>query len=205
MWYTNNRKITSTKENIMLVHLVGSRYEIAKNVDALSQLVDIITEEGHSLVHDWVKPEYDSQHKERKEFSEMDWSLLYRESVEAINRADVIIAETSTASFSVGYQVALAVNMKKPTLVLNREGVEKSFFASGIETGIEYNKYTPETVKEILVKFLRENDIATKDMRFNFFIDRPIYNYLRWSALKTGKTKAEILRELVQREIKGKE
>jgi hypothetical protein len=189
----------------MLVHLVGSRYEIAKNIDPLSQLVDIITDEGHSLVHDWVKPEYISQHKERKDFKDTDWSLLYRESVEAINRADVIIAETSTASFSVGYQVALAVSMKKPTLVLNREGVEKSFFASGIETGIEYNKYTQDTVKDILVKFLKENDIATKDMRFNFFIDRPIYNYLRWSALKTGKTKAEILRELVQREIENKD
>ena len=42
-------------------------------------------------------------------------------------------------------------------------------------------------------------------MRFNFFIDRPIYNYLRWAALKTNKTKAEILRELVQREIENKD
>jgi hypothetical protein len=84
---------------------------------------------------------------------------------------------------------------------LNREGVEKSFFASGIEAGIEYRKYTSDNVDEILTTFLRDNDISTKDMRFNFFIDRPIYNYLRWSALRTGKTKAEILRNLVQREI----
>ena len=50
-------------------------------------------------------------------------------------------------------------------------------------------------------KFLNENDIQSKDMRFNFFIDRKIYNYLRWAAFKTGKTKAEILRDLVQNEI----
>jgi hypothetical protein len=189
----------------MLVHLVGSRYEIAKNIDPLSRIVETIKSEGHSLVHDWVEPEYTSQHKDRKEFRDTDWTLLYRESLEAINKADIVIAETSTPSFSVGYQVALAVSMKKPTLVLNREGVEKSFFASGIETGIEYKKYTNETVKDILVKFMQENDIATKDMRFNFFIDRPIYNYLRWAALKTNKTKAEILRELVQREIEKKD
>jgi hypothetical protein len=94
--------------------------------------------------------------------------------------------------------------MKKPILVLNREGVEKSFFASGIETGIDYRKYTQSTVNEILITFLKNNDIAIKDMRFNFFIDRPIYNYLRWAAQKTGKTKAEILRELVQNEIEKK-
>lgn len=188
----------------MLVHLVGSRYEITKNIDHLRTLVDVIRSEGHSLADDWVDVAYKSQQVEGREFKDTDWSLLYKDSVEAINRADVVIAETSTPSFSVGYQVALAVGMKKPILVLNREGVEKSFFASGIETGIEYRKYTEESVAEILVTFLKNNDIAIKDMRFNFFIDRPIYNYLRWAAQKTGKTKAEILRELVQQEIDKK-
>lgn len=189
----------------MLVHLVGSRYEIADNIDHLRQLVAIIQREGHVLADDWVEESYKSQKIEGKDFKDTDWSLLYKDSVEAINRADVVVAETSTASFSVGYQVALAVSMKKPILVLNREGVEKSFFASGIEAGIEYKKYTNEDVDETLTTFLRDNDISTKDMRFNFFIDRAIYNYLRWSALKTGKTKAEILRELVQREIASKD
>jgi hypothetical protein len=185
----------------MLVHLVGSRYEITKNIDHLRKLVEVIRREGHTLADDWVDVSYNSQEIEMKDFKDTDWSLLYKDSVEAINKADVIVAETSTASFSVGYQVALAVSMKKPVLVLNREGVEKSFFASGIEAGIEYRKYTSDNVDEILTTFLRDNDISTKDMRFNFFIDRPIYNYLRWSALRTGKTKAEILRNLVQREI----
>jgi len=53
----------------------------------------------------------------------------------------------------------------------------------------------------MLEKFMVDNDIQSKDMRFNFFIDRKIYNYLRWAAFKTGKTKAEILRDLVETEI----
>jgi hypothetical protein len=189
----------------MLVHLVGSRFEITKNIESLRKITEVAKAQGHSLAHDWVEETYTLQQKEGKDFKETDWTLLYRDSVEAINKADVVVAETSTPSFSVGYQVALAVAMKKPTLVLNREGVEKSFFASGIEAGVEYKKYSLDTVEELLSRFLRDNDIATKDMRFNFFIDRPIYNYLRWAALKTGKTKAEILRELVQREIETKD
>lgn len=185
----------------MKVHLVGSRFELTTHIDHLRRLVDAIHEEGHSLVDEWIEPAYHKQVQEKIPFEETDWSLLYRESVEAINRADLVIAETSVPSFSVGYQVALAVQMKKPTLVLNRMGVEKSFFASGIETGVTYAKYSQNDAKDIVKKFIHENDIPTKDMRFNFFIDRPIYNYLRWSALKTGKTKAEILRELVEREI----
>lgn len=189
----------------MLVHLIGSRHEIDKNIDHLRDLVKVIQKEGHTLAYNWIDASYKSLAQDKENLRDADWALLYKESTEAISRADVIVAETTIPSFSVGYQVAAAVGMKKPVLVLNREGVEKSFFASGIEVGIEYNQYTPETVEQILVKFLSENDITTKDMRFNFFIDRPIYNYLRWSALKTGKTKAEILRELVQREIENKE
>lgn len=188
----------------MLVHLVGSRYEIAKNIEHLRRLVAVIQREGHTLADDWVDETYRSQQVEGKDFKDTDWSVLYQDSVEAISRADVVVAETSTPSFSVGYQVALAVSMKKPILVLNREGVEKSFFASGIEAGIDYKKYTPDDVEETVVTFLKDNDITVKDMRFNFFIDRTIYNYLRWSALKTGKTKAEVLRELVKNEIEKK-
>jgi hypothetical protein len=189
----------------MLVHLIGSRFEIDKNIDDLRKLVKIIQKEGHTLAHDWVDASFESLIRESKSLKDTDWPLLYKDSTEAISRADVVVAETTMPSFSVGYQVAMAVGMKKPTLVLNQEGVEKSFFASGIETGITYKKYTQDSVDDILTNFLQENDITTKDMRFNFFIDRPIYNYLRWSALKTGKTKAEILRELVQREIENKE
>jgi hypothetical protein len=189
----------------MLVHLVGSRYEIAKNIDHLRQLVKIVHREGHKLADDWVDESYKSQQVDLKDFKDTDWSVLYKDSVEAISRADAVVAETSTPSFSVGYQVALAVSMKKPVLVLNREGVEKSFFASGVEVGITYKKYTNDNVDQMLTKFLSDNNISTKDMRFNFFIDRSIYNYLRWSALKTGKTKAEILRELVKTEIEKKE
>ena len=185
----------------MLIHLVGSQYKLNEDVNYLRQVVEIVKNSGHELVNDWVERTYDTREIQGKSGREVDWSLLYKESMEALSRADAVVAETSTPSFSVGYQVAQAVAMKKPILVLNREGVDKSFFASGIEAGIDYRKYTPETIDETLTKCLRDNDIDTKDMRFNFFINRSIYNYLRWTALKTGKTKAEILRNLVEREI----
>lgn len=184
----------------MLVHIVGSRGKLDEDMKYLRSIAKLIKAEGHELVNNWVDESLGDVNSD--DYNEkFDWALLYKESMEALSRADAVVAETSNPSFSVGYQVAQAVAMKKPILVLNREGVDKSFFASGIEVGIEYQKYTPETVEAILNKWLRDNDIGTKDMRFNFFIDRAIYNYLRWTALKTGKTKAEVLRNLVEREI----
>ncbi|HEU5186873.1 MAG TPA: hypothetical protein VFT87_00030 [Candidatus Saccharimonadales bacterium] len=184
----------------MNVHIAGSRYKITENIDNLRRIIDAVHEEGHSLDRDWIEPTYQSV-KQGKEVPELDWVLIYKESLEAIHRADVVIADSTIPSFSVGFQVATAVQMKKPILILNKEGIKDSLFPRGIEVGVSYKAYDDKTLKAVVKEFLHENDIQLKDMRFNFFIDRPIYNYLRWSAHKTGKTKAEILRELVLREI----
>jgi hypothetical protein len=86
--------------------------------------------------------------------------------------------------------------------MLYSETVDISAFVSGVpSSNATFKTYNDKNVSGIIKKFLKENDIQAKDMRFNFFIDRPIYNYLRWAAYKTGKTKAEILRELVSKEI----
>lgn len=184
----------------MIVHLVGSRTKILDNIHHLRGLIELIHEEGHSLARDWIEPSYQTI-KKGQNVGDLDWSDVHKDSLEAIHKADVIIADSTIPSFSVGYQVAFAIQMKKPILILNKEGVSDAPFPSGIEVGVVYKKYDAKAMKSIVSTFLRENDIQLKDMRFNFFIDRPIYNYLRWAAHKTGKTKAEILRELVLREI----
>ncbi|MGH7196689.1 MAG: hypothetical protein ACREGJ_02905 [Candidatus Saccharimonadales bacterium] len=182
----------------MLVHIVGSRFGIVENIDHLRRLVEAVHEEGHTLARDWIEPTFEI---EKKGTHKLDWVLVYNDTLDAINKADVVIADSTIPSFSVGYQVALAIQMKKPVLVLNKMGTTESPFASGIAAGIEYKEYDEKNVKKLVKDFLLENDIQSKDMRFNFFIDRQIYNYLRWASHKTGETKAEILRSLVLREI----
>ena len=184
----------------MNIHLVSARLNLKGNIDHLRQIVEAVHEDGHHLVIDWVEPAYNTEVK-HGEAHPIDWASVYKESLDAINKADVVIADSTERSFSVGYQVAVAIQLKKPTLVLRQIGSVDSFFASGIDIGIQYKEYDEKNIKSLVAAFIKENDIQTKDMRFNFFIDRPIYNYLRWTSHRTGKTKAEILRELVVREI----
>jgi hypothetical protein len=163
-------------------------------------MVSIIEKQGHTLALDWIEKAY----KRTVDQSQVgaDWSQIYKENLETLTKADVIIAETSFENIGVGYQVANAVLLKKPILLLRHQTADKNAFAAGVEDSwVLQEQYTEDNLGPIINKFLDDNDIQTKDMRFNFFIDRPIYNYLRWSAHKTGKTKAEILRELVLREI----
>jgi hypothetical protein len=184
----------------MKVHLITSRPTLEKDINTLRSIIKIIEGAGHSLALDWIEKAYSRNSQDIGQTA--NWSEIYKENLEVIAKADVIIAETSYENFGVGYQVAVAVQQKKPVLLLRHETADKNAFATGVEDGwVKRKEYTEENLTGILNQFLQDNDIQAKDMRFNFFIDRPIYNYLRWAAFKTGKTKAEILRELVAREI----
>jgi len=184
----------------MKVHLVTSKPTLENDIDLLRKMMQIIKSENHVLARDWVESAYAANQKTGQTAD--NWSNIYNESLGAIAQADVVIAEASHENFAIGYQVAVAVQQKKPVLLLRKKSAGKNAFATGIEDGwVKHEEYDEENIDKILGHFINENDISTKDMRFNFFIDRPIYNYLRWAALKTGKTKAEILRSLVQQEI----
>ena len=183
----------------MKVHLITSRSTLENDINTLRQIITVIEEENHSLVGKWIESAY-KRHQNNE--GRADWSLIYKQNLEAIAQADVVIAETSYGNFAVGYQVAVAIQQKKPILLLRHTSADKNAFVTGVEDGwVKHVEYTHEGLIPAIKKFLADNDIQSKDLRFNFFIDRQIYNYLRWASFKTGKTKAEILRDLVQNEI----
>lgn len=185
----------------MLIHFVGSVLSIEEDLPYFRRIVKAIHDNGHILTRDWVEPAYKTW-QSSKTFKDLDWRGIYSQNMEALTRADIVIVDTTTKSFSVGYQTAIALQQKKPTLLLVRSDQGDGLFASGMDEDLlVYKSYDDKNLEKILAVFIQENTIETKDMRFNFFIDRPIYNYLRWAAHKTGKTKAEILRDLVVREI----
>jgi len=184
----------------MKVHLITSRPTLENDITTLHKMIEIIKAAGHNLADDWISLAH--KRLSAPEGPPADWVKIYKTNLEVIAKADVVIAESSYENFGVGYQVAVAVQQKKPVLMLRHATADKNAFATGVEDGwVKREEYTEENLGTLLKSFLADNDIQAKDMRFNFFIDRPIYNYLRWAAFKTGKTKAEILRELVTREI----
>lgn len=184
----------------MKVHFITSRDSLENDIETLQDITQRIKRAGHTLANDWIDIASERQRSGKQ--STADWKRIYKDNLENVAETDVLIAEASYENFGVGYQVAAAVQQKKPVLLLRHENADKGAFVTGVEDGwVQTREYNKDNLGTILGKFLEDNDISTKDMRFNFFIDRPIYNYLRWAALKTGKTKAEILRSLVQQEI----
>lgn len=187
------------------VHLIAAKRNVLNDVETLRRISEIIRSKGHIVMDDWVEIAHERVNK-KGAVEIADWTSIYELNLENIAKADVVIAETSCDTFGVGYQIAIAVQQKKPILLLRREDADIDSFATGIvDSWVRRESYTKDNLESILFKFLDDNDITVKDMRFNFFIDRQIYNFLRWSSLKSGKTKAEILRDLVTREIERNE
>lgn len=189
----------------MKVHFITSKQNLENEINVLRHILRIIEDNNSSIAHSWIEDAYKNEVEAGKPVD--DWNAIYKNNLAAIAKADVVIAETSYENFAVGYQIAVAIQQKKPVLLLRHATANKETFVTGVDDGwVQHSEYKDqEHLTEILAKFLHDNDIQSKDMRFNFFIDRKIYNYLRWASFKTGKTKAEILRDLVENEIEKQE
>lgn len=193
----------------MIVHLISHLEAANKNTEDLRAVFDVIKAEGHTLAHDWISLEQAREAKKGPEGRErLNWQQIYHESIDAIERSDVVIAESSGfGCFGVGYQAALALQKKKPLLIVRHSSLvpEQGAFTEGIDDmliqTVDYSNR--DELMGIVKDFLLENSSAQKDLRFNFVIDRQIHNHLKWRSFKTGKTKAEVVRDLLQKDMQN--
>jgi len=186
----------------MIIHLTGSAHNIEKDISFYRRIIKVIHENDGILARDWIETAFHRREKKVKD-DKVDWNSVMNGNLEAIGRSDIVIIEISNYSFSQGFQAAIAINQKKPLLLISRTPIKKhaiSGYKSKLLTTAEYK--TEEDLDVIIKQFIVDNTIATKDLRFNMFIDRPIYNYLRSVSYESGKNKSEIIRELIEREIK---
>ncbi len=183
----------------MIIHLTGSAHDIEKDMPFYRRIMKIIHENDGILARDWIETAY----HQRSQKQPSDDEAVTEADFEAIGRSDIVIIDITHHRFSQGFQAATAITQKKPLLLVSRTPIKKHAIAgykSKLLTTAEYK--AEEDLDEIIKQFILDNTIATKDLRFNMFIDRPIYNYLRSVSYESGKNKSEIIRELIEREIR---
>lgn len=190
----------------MIVHLATSRQNLRANFKNLKAIVGVIHQTGNILARDWIDPQYHAADSPQQQ--DLSAETIYELTIEAIERADVVIVEGSERSFGSGFQLATALNRKKPVLLLLRQdGVgAESLLSKGLrEPLLTRAVYGSQSDLEAAVlSFIGANTVKTKDLRFNFVIDRRIYNHLRFKSFQTGKTKAEIVRDLLLKDLSDK-
>ncbi len=118
-----------------------------------------------------------------------------------LSSIDVVVAEVSYPSVSVGYELAIALEKGKPVLALHV--AEKTPVALVGEPSDRFmmEPYTLDDISRDL-KLLLEQLADQMDVRFNFFVSPKIVSYLDWIAKKRRMPRAVYLRRLIEDDMK---
>lgn len=181
----------------MKVHFIGSlegKKEDYKRIIELIESLDCEVLTKHSLSRDLKEVEHEAD----------DDARLYAKRMRLwIVRADAIVVEATTQVLGTGYEIALALQLEKPVIVLYRDqGKNTPHVLKGVESEkLQVYKYSDETLQKTLTMAL-EYARDTIDVRFNFFISPRINRYLDWVSKEKKIPRSVYLRTLIEVDMK---
>ncbi len=135
----------------MKIYFAGSIVGGRENAQIYAQIVEYLLAKGHEVPSAHVaRP--DVLHWEKKNPP----SLVYERDIGWVRESEVMIAEVSTPSMGVGYEIATALHLGKPVLCLYRQDSTVSKMILGnTEPNIGVKAYnTPEELLSLIDGFL---------------------------------------------------
>jgi predicted DNA-binding protein len=139
--------------------------------------------------------------------SEKEITNAVKRMVKQLHNADIVITDNTFSVAGVGYDVATAINLKKPVLVLKLKSKTKPgpHTLNTLENRLlTYTEYTEEKLEEILNNFLKSAK-EKLDTKFILIISPEIDRYLEWAGKNRRMHKAQIVRNAVEKELKTDE
>lgn len=125
----------------------------------------------------------------------------YKKLLKRINAADLVFAELTYSSASIGHEVSLALEKNKPVVVAAQTGTIPQVFLGVRDPHLYFMEYA--TLEDLLSKLEGEleNVREGEDIRFNFLIPPSMVDYLEWISRTRRIPKSVFLRDLISREI----
>lgn len=125
----------------------------------------------------------------------------YIQSIDSVKKADIIVMEVSGHSMSMGYLISKALEMNKPVIALHDKKHIPCFIKGIDDPKLIISEYSDEDMEQVIKEALKKAD-SLVDIRFNFFINPKILNYLDWIAQKRMQPRSVFLRNLIEHEMK---
>ncbi len=176
----------------MKIYFVASPTVVAKNAALFKRIYQILAKRD-KIVDDsvlkWAEEGFCNS------------SPGYMSAVEKVKKADVVVAEVSGHSMSMGFIVGKALELNKPVVALYKKGEQKQFLKWMKNKKLILAPYDSKDIAVIIDESLRKSE-KLMDVRFNFFVSPGILAYLDWVANKRMIPRSVFLRKLIEREIK---
>lgn len=178
----------------MNIFFLGARGDDNLN-DTYLNIINLLKKDGHKVDAEWLSSTATDD--------AMDFEGTYKRNMQSIKNCDLIIAETTQISSGLGFQVATALNAKKPVLALyNITAANKP--SATLKGSSNKNKYLTfkeyNSTKEIhpLVQEYVQDVKRNLDTKFILIISPEIDKYLEWSSEHRKMHKAQIVRQAVE-------
>ncbi|MDP2685511.1 MAG: hypothetical protein Q8P20_10875 [bacterium] len=167
------------------------------------QIVGILKESGVFVVASSDENNTDFKKEELENMQESGEILL--------DKMDCIIIEASQTDQEIGYLLAYAISQKKPLLYLYKTGTpEKVAFGylnkKNTPDFVRMASYTIQDLQQKVLQFIDEVGMGKglkekPNIKFTLRITSQMERYLDWKSKRKKKTKAEFLRNILERMI----
>lgn len=183
----------------MKVYFACSSASVQDHLDDYNLIREILKQNGLSIVADWIDRSFNKSNSLITTDVEIN---IHDEGINAINDADIFVADVSYPSASVGFQVGLALSKKIPVLCLYSEEFgdkEAPQVIKAINSPLlVISGYNSKNIGKIIKKFIKvlpENKL----IKFNFIITPKIAEYLDDNSRLRNVSKSDFLREIVEK------
>lgn len=182
------------------IHVTGSTHKLNDDLPFLQAITKTVHACDAFVSRDWLSEALHSTSENT------DWEAILNDNLASIKKSDLVIIEATQGRFSQGLQAYIAAQHKRPTLIVTRSPISGSFLSGVSSKLIIVRQYrTEEELNAIVTEFITQNSIPEKDLRFNMILDRRIYKYLRDTSYETGKNKSQIIRSLLEKDLKKRQ
>jgi hypothetical protein len=144
------------------------------------EIVRVLSKMGHKVYSEHILKD-GSQSVDS--LSKAEARKNYVKIISEIKKAQVIVAEVSTQSLSVGHELTEVMALNKPLVVLFAGDRKPGLFFGSDYDKMQIVQYELGNVEAALEEAIEEA-IKSADVRFNFFVSPKILNYLDWVAKK---------------------
>lgn len=188
----------------MKIYFTASTSESAKKIEKYRSIIQFLTDLGH------VNTNYVHFPKDSPEYLKAEEILretnVYDYQTSIINKSDVLLADITNPSITVGYQIDYAINRKIPIIAIYKKN--KNFRLPVVLTHthfglLDIQKYEDSDDLKAILKSSIEN-IKAGTIKFNFYINLQLHNYLTRRSEAENRSKSDVIREILESEIKQK-
>lgn len=188
---------------VMKVYFSCSSAELITYRDSYYDIRDYLVDGGHILTRDWLAET--EQHMLAGNRDLKNIKEIYKLCVEAIREADLVIIEDTVSNFSTGHQITLALQMRKPTLVLWQGKKHRHFnqmFIHGIESDLlQVAEYNPQNLTDVMQTFIHTYEDKPEKNRFHLVLSGLERRYLDWAQFVKHDSRTKVIRSALKQAI----